>query len=46
MACCIIGSLLFTLLVGVTRLVKAKLLGQQPERPELWRLSEESETQR
>ena len=42
MACCIIGSILFTLVVGLTRWVQCKLLGKQPERPELWRLSDEN----
>lgn len=42
MACCIIGSILFTLLVGLSRWLKYKLLGKQPERPELWRLSDDN----
>ena len=42
MACCIIGSLLFTLVMGITRWVQTKVLGKQPQRPELWRLSDEN----
>lgn len=41
MACCIIGSILFTLIVGLTRWVKCKIMGKPPERPELWRLSDD-----
>ncbi|MDX1696130.1 MAG: hypothetical protein R3208_20355 [Ketobacteraceae bacterium] len=41
MACCIIGSLIFTLLVGLTRWIKLRILGKTPEKPELWRLSDE-----
>ena len=41
MACCIIGSILFTLVVGLSRWLQCKVLGKAPERPELWRLSED-----
>ena len=40
MACCIVGSILLTLIVGLTRWVKQEVLGQTCEQPELWRLSD------
>lgn len=40
MACCIIGSILFTLVVGIARWVKSRVLGKNPEQPEMWRLSD------